>query len=148
LFTSILTLAMGLGMLAGGALTDWMCTRLRHRHAFAVVPVIGLTCSAFLLVPGFLSESPMITLVCFGLAMAAAGTRAGAFGPLAASQTSAVPRREPPESPTAHENTHTHASYLRSILRMLINLVMCRAAHWLMDSAGPSLETWPCQCRS
>jgi sugar phosphate permease len=83
MYTSILTLAMGLGMVAGGWLTDWTRTRFHHRRAIALVPVTGLILSAVLLLTGLFSEAPMLTLLFFTFAMAAAGASEGAFWTLA-----------------------------------------------------------------
>ena len=83
LFTSILTLAMGFGMVTGGWLTDWTRRRLTHPKAIAVVPVCGLIVSAIALLPGLLAPEPMVTLVWFAIAMAAAGACEGAFWTLA-----------------------------------------------------------------
>jgi ACS family D-galactonate transporter-like MFS transporter len=82
-YTSFLTLAMGLGMLAGGWITDFMRRRYAHRRIVALVPVVGLTLAALAMAPGLFSERPMMTLLCFALAMAAAGTSEGAFWTLA-----------------------------------------------------------------
>lgn len=83
LYATLLTLAMGLGMVAGGWLTDWTRTRFRHRRILALVPVIGLTLAAVFLILGLFTETPMMTLICFALAMASAGTSEGAFWTLA-----------------------------------------------------------------
>jgi MFS family permease len=83
LYSTILTLAMGVGMFGGGWLTDWTRSRFPHRRTIALVPVLGLTISAVALVPGLLSPEPMITMLCFAFAMAAAGTCEGAFWTLA-----------------------------------------------------------------
>ncbi len=82
-YTSLLTLAMGLGMLAGGWVADFTRRRYAHRRIVALVPVVGLTLAALAMLPGILSERPMMTLLCFALAMAAAGTSEGAFWTLA-----------------------------------------------------------------
>jgi MFS family permease len=82
-YTSFLTLAMGLGMLAGGFVTDFMRRRFAHRRIVALMPVLGLTLAALAMLPGLVSESPLMTLVCFAVAMAAAGTSEGAFWTLA-----------------------------------------------------------------
>lgn len=83
LYASILTLTMGLGMIAGGALTDWLRVRVRHPRNAAIVPVFGLVLSAIVLLPGLFSEMPLVTVACFALAMAAAGASEGAFWTLA-----------------------------------------------------------------
>jgi MFS family permease len=83
MYTSILTLAMGLGMVAGGWLTDWTRTRFHYRRTIALVPVTGLILSAFLLMTGLFSAAPMLTLLFFAFAMAAAGASEGAFWTLA-----------------------------------------------------------------
>ncbi len=70
-------------MLAGGFVSDFMRRRYAHRRIVAVVPMVGLTLAALAMAPGLLSESPIVTLVCFGVAMAAAGTSEGAFWTLA-----------------------------------------------------------------
>jgi len=83
LYTSILTLAMGLGMIAGGWFTDWARTQIRHRRSMAIVPVSGLIIAALALVPGLIVQAPWLTVVCFAVAMTAAGTSEGAFWTLA-----------------------------------------------------------------
>ncbi len=83
IYMTILTLAMGLGMLAGGWGSDWTRRRFAHRRSVALVPVLGLTIAALALLPGLFNDEPMITLLFFGVAMAAAGTSEGAFWTLA-----------------------------------------------------------------
>lgn len=83
LYTSFLTLAMGLGMIAGGFGIDFTRRRFAQRRSVALVPAIGLTLAALALTPGLFSESPMMTLLCFAVAMAAAGASEGAFWTLA-----------------------------------------------------------------
>jgi ACS family glucarate transporter-like MFS transporter len=83
LYTSLLTLAMGVGMLVGGRLSDMLQRRSHHWRARAVIPVTGLIVSAVLVVPGILSEDPVVTLVCFVLAMGGVGAGEGAYWTLA-----------------------------------------------------------------
>jgi MFS transporter, ACS family, D-galactonate transporter len=83
LYSSALALAMGLGMLAGGWATDFTQRRFAHRRVMALVPAVGLTLAALAMAPGLFSENPLMTLLCFALAMAAAGTSEGAFWTLA-----------------------------------------------------------------
>lgn len=83
LYSSALALAMGLGMLAGGSVTDFTRRHFAHRRMMALVPAVGLTLAALAMAPGLVSERPMMTLLCFALAMAAAGTSEGAFWTLA-----------------------------------------------------------------
>jgi ACS family glucarate transporter-like MFS transporter len=83
LYTTLLTLAMGLGMVVGGLLGDVLQTRWRHRWACAIIPVAGLVFSAGLVLPGIFSSDPEVTLVCFILAMAGVGAGEGTFWTLA-----------------------------------------------------------------
>ena len=42
LYSSLLTLTMGVGMVSGGWLTDWVRQRFRHGRGLVLVPVGGL----------------------------------------------------------------------------------------------------------
>jgi MFS family permease len=79
LYTTILTLAMGVGMVAGGWLTDRARSAFGARRGLAVVPVAGLLLSAVAVVVGLLTETPQVVLVAFTVAMAAAGASEGVF---------------------------------------------------------------------
>ena len=79
LYATIMTLAMGFGMLFGGWLCDALRARFKHKRILAIVPVVGLIFSAVLVIPGILIENPNISLICFVLAMAGVGAGEGTF---------------------------------------------------------------------
>jgi sugar phosphate permease len=79
LYSTLLGLAMGVGMVAGGWLTDLSTRRLGPRRGPALVPAAGLLLAGVVLVPGLLSENPLVTLVFFALSMACAGASEGSF---------------------------------------------------------------------
>ena len=83
LFSSVLTLSMGVGMMFGGFATDWTRMRIRHPRSVGLVPVCGLLGSGMLLLPAFVSDDPSVIVTFFALAMAAIGTCEGAFWTLA-----------------------------------------------------------------
>jgi MFS family permease len=77
--SSLLTLAMAAGMVAGGWLSDWGVARLGTRRGLALVPVGGFLLGAVVTVVGALAEAPAVVLASFALAMAAVGSSEGAF---------------------------------------------------------------------
>jgi MFS family permease len=76
LYSTVCILAMGAGMLAGGGLADWL-QRHWSRQARRIVPAVGMTLSALLLVLGLLSSQPVWIVTWFALALAAIGTTEG-----------------------------------------------------------------------
>lgn len=82
-YTTLLTLAMGIGMVIGGWLADVTRARWRHRYGRAIVPAGGLVLGALLVLPGIATPVPAVTLACFAVAMAAVGACEGTFWTLA-----------------------------------------------------------------
>jgi MFS family permease len=78
LYSTLVVLAMGLGMVLGGWLTD-RASRWPGRLGRAVVPVTGFVGSAFALVAGLVTSHAELTLLCFALAVAALGMCEGPF---------------------------------------------------------------------
>jgi ACS family glucarate transporter-like MFS transporter len=83
LYASILTLTMGLGMLAGGWLSDRLRSGIRHPRNVAIVPFAGFCGAATMLYVGFIQPDPLATLIFFCLATASIGSCEGAFWTLA-----------------------------------------------------------------
>jgi MFS family permease len=79
LYTTIPTLAMAVGMIAGGWLADWAQTRFGRRLGRAIVPVCGMTTSAVLLGAGLACREPEWIVAFFSGAMAAAGASEVSF---------------------------------------------------------------------
>ncbi len=79
LYTAILILSMGLGMLLGGTLADWSVRRLGPRLGMALVPAGGLLLAALVLVPGLLLQNTILILIFFAVSMACAGASEGPF---------------------------------------------------------------------
>jgi MFS family permease len=78
LYSTLVVLASGLGMVLGGWLTD--CTlNWRGRGGRALVPVAGLLTSAVVLIAGLWTAHAQLTLLCFAGAMAALGMCEGPF---------------------------------------------------------------------
>ena len=82
-YSSLLTITMGLGMMGGGFITDWTRHHFPYRYITALVPVVGLIVSAIMLIAGLVCPSPILALLCFGIATAAVGSSEGAFWTLA-----------------------------------------------------------------
>jgi MFS transporter, ACS family, D-galactonate transporter len=78
LYSTLVVLASGLGMVLGGWLAD-RTSAWPGRGGRALVPVAGLLGSAVVLAAGLLTTHPELTLVCFALAMAALGMCEGPF---------------------------------------------------------------------
>ena len=76
---TIATSAMAVGMFLGGWLADLATRRFGHRLGRAIVPVTGMTTSAFLLYLGFTATEAEWVVVWFSLAMAAVGASEGPF---------------------------------------------------------------------
>jgi ACS family D-galactonate transporter-like MFS transporter len=77
--SSLLTLAMGAGMVLGGWLSDWARRHFGSRRGLALLPMVGLTVSAVALAAGLLVQESAGAVAAFTLAMAAAGMAEGAF---------------------------------------------------------------------
>ena len=79
IYATVPTLAMALGMIAGG----WLFARLEHarsvRLRHAAVPAVGLAASGVFALLGSLCNEPAWALVTFSLAMASAGLSEGSF---------------------------------------------------------------------
>ncbi len=73
LFTTIVNVAMVLGMLNGGWLADRLQLRYGTRRVRAMIPICGLLACAVLLLLGIASTNKIWVLCCFGLAMGALG---------------------------------------------------------------------------
>lgn len=76
LYSTVCILAMGAGMLLGGWLADGLQRRW-GRQARRLVPPVGMTLSAVLLVLGLISTEPVWIVTWFALALAAVGTTEG-----------------------------------------------------------------------
>jgi MFS family permease len=79
LFATIPSVAMALGMAAGGWLTDAAQRRWGPRRGRTVVTVSGMIASAALLIAGVLFRDPILIVTSFSLALAALGASEGAF---------------------------------------------------------------------
>src|SRR5205823_1957777 len=80
LYATIPTVAMALGMAAGGWLTDRAQSRWGARRGRTIVTVTGLVASAILLVTAvFLCKQPVWIVTHFSLALAWLGASEGAF---------------------------------------------------------------------
>jgi ACS family glucarate transporter-like MFS transporter len=79
LITSALTGSMGVGMVAGGWLSDRAPALLGPRLGLAVVPVVGLLLGAAATALGVFSPDPVTIDICFAAAMAAVGLGEGSF---------------------------------------------------------------------
>jgi sugar phosphate permease len=94
--TSLLNLAMGAGMAAGGWLSDRAVTRFGRRWGMALVPAGGLLLGAIMTCLGAVAVDATAIVVCFAVAMAGVGSSEGAFwtasvrigGPLGATAAS------------------------------------------------------------
>jgi MFS family permease len=77
--SSVLLLAMGAGMVAGGWLSDRALARFGFRRGLAIVPVAGFLLGALATVAGLARTSVAEILLCFAVAMAAIGACEGPF---------------------------------------------------------------------
>ncbi|HEY4308943.1 MAG TPA: MFS transporter [Pirellulales bacterium] len=78
-YSTGVTLAMGVGMIVGGLLTDRMPRRFSPRLRGALVPALSMLSSGLVFELGLLSENPRTTLLAFGLAAACIGACEGSF---------------------------------------------------------------------
>lgn len=76
LYSTVCILAMGAGMFLGGVLADRLHRRWSRRGR-RLVPALGMTLSAVLLVLGLVSTEPGWIVTWFALALAAVGTTEG-----------------------------------------------------------------------
>ena len=79
LYATIPTVAMAIGMAAGGWLTDRAQARWGARRGRVAVTVLGMIASAVFLGAGILLKQPALIVTCFSLALASLGTSEGAF---------------------------------------------------------------------
>jgi MFS transporter, ACS family, D-galactonate transporter len=77
LYSTLVNLSSGVGMVVGGWVMDRAMRLGRFGHA--IVPVAGLTGSAVVLMLGLWTSHPELTLACFSLAMGALGMCEGPF---------------------------------------------------------------------
>jgi MFS family permease len=79
LYATIPTIAMAVGMAAGGWLTDRAQARWGARRGRVVISMTGMIASAALLGAGVLFRNPHAIVACFSLALASLGASEGAF---------------------------------------------------------------------
>jgi ACS family D-galactonate transporter-like MFS transporter len=79
LYATIPSVAMALGMAAGGRLTDAAQARWGVRRGRIIVTVTGMVASAALLGAGILFKQPIWIVTCFSLALASLGASEGSF---------------------------------------------------------------------
>jgi sugar phosphate permease len=79
LYTTVLNLANGSGMMVGGLLSDWLLRTWGYRWGRATVPVVGMLLSAALLGLGLTLREPRALVVCFAVALAAGGACEGPY---------------------------------------------------------------------
>jgi MFS family permease len=79
LYSTIPSVAMALGMAAGGRLTDLAQQWAGARRGRILVTVAGMMASAALLIMGILFKEPVWIVTCFSLALASLGASEGAF---------------------------------------------------------------------
>jgi MFS family permease len=78
-YTTMITLAMGLGMVSGGWLADSVPRRFSPRVRQALVPVLGMIGSGLVFELGLVAPTPQSTLAAFALAAALIGACEGGF---------------------------------------------------------------------
>jgi ACS family glucarate transporter-like MFS transporter len=78
-YTSLLALANGVGMVLGGWLTDAVRARFGGRRGWMIVPAACLLLGAAALLPGIYSEATLVTFGCFALSMMVVGGSEGSF---------------------------------------------------------------------
>jgi ACS family glucarate transporter-like MFS transporter len=77
LAATIANLGMGVGMFAGGWLTDWCAIRLGQRRARVIVPMTGLVAGAVFLGLGLLAQNPVTIVIWISLANGFSGDLRG-----------------------------------------------------------------------
>jgi len=78
-YSTLITLAMGVGMVNGGWLADRVPSSFSPRMRRALVPVLGMIASGLMFELGLLGPNAKFTLVAFGFAAALVGACEGAF---------------------------------------------------------------------
>jgi ACS family glucarate transporter-like MFS transporter len=73
-YSTVITLAMGVGMIGGGWLTDHVPRSLSPWAQRAVVPVLGMFASGAVFELGILATSPQLTLLAFAVSAGLLGT--------------------------------------------------------------------------
>ncbi len=73
-YSTVITLAMGVGMIGGGWLTDHVPRRFSPWARRALVPVVGMFASGAVFELGVLEKSPQWTLLAFAVSAAILGT--------------------------------------------------------------------------
>jgi MFS family permease len=78
-YAMIPTLAMAVGMMAGGWLADFVQSRFPGRAGRVAAPAMAMLASAVFLALGLLGDRPLWVLACFTLAMGALGASESSF---------------------------------------------------------------------
>jgi MFS transporter, ACS family, D-galactonate transporter len=78
-YSTILTLAMGSGMVIGGWLSDRALSWFGPSRGFACIPVLGLLLSSVAVIFGLVGSSPSLILLWFTVAMGAVGMSEGSY---------------------------------------------------------------------
>lgn len=78
-YSTMITLAMGVGMISGGWLADRVPHSITPRLRRALVPVIGMIASGIVFELGLLGPNPRSTLAAFAVAAALIGACEGSF---------------------------------------------------------------------
>jgi MFS transporter, ACS family, D-galactonate transporter len=78
-YTTVLILALGIGMPLGGRLADWAQRRFAGRVGWSIVPASGMALSAVFLFLGVNANSPAWIVTLFALAMGALGMSESSF---------------------------------------------------------------------
>ena len=73
-YSTLITLAMGVGMMSGGWLADHVPRSLSPWARRAIVPVVGMVASGIVFELGILATSPRATLLAFAISAALLGT--------------------------------------------------------------------------
>ena len=73
LYSAIVTLAMAVGMIAGGAVAEWLRRTIRGRWGTALLPLVALTAAAVFVILGLLAEQTAWVVLWLSLALAAVG---------------------------------------------------------------------------
>jgi MFS family permease len=79
LYSTIVALAMAVGMLSGGFITDRLERILGHRRGRAAVPIMGMTTGAVMLGVGVMARDPIWVVLWFSLALGSVTAAEAAF---------------------------------------------------------------------